>query len=287
MTLIGILLALLLERMLGQLPGWGRPVVFLAVMNGVRALVPEAVWRSPALPVAVIVAPALLVEWLLGGIEGPIVGLSISAAILLLCLGPRDLAEDVHELLQARERGDTERVGQLQRALQRGPNPGDSHRSLAGALFIQSHEKLLGVLIWYFALGAAGAVAYRMASRLPRLLDETAADSAALRVANRLHAAMAWIPARITALVFGLAGSLDEALRAWRRLVLEPEHEWRTQTWAVLAEVPVASLGIEESGGTVVPASLEAMLGEVLRMQWRALLILLAAFALFATGTLL
>ena len=45
--------------------------------------------------------------------------------------------------------------------------------------------------------------------------------------------------------------------------------------------------GAEEQGGAVVPASLEALLTEVLRMQWRALLIMLAGFALTTTGQLL
>ncbi|MFP5307546.1 MAG: regulatory signaling modulator protein AmpE [Gammaproteobacteria bacterium] len=288
MTLIGILIALALERLLGHLPGWGRPVLFLAAMQALQRLTPVALWRSWLMPLAVVALPAALAWWLLDRTEGPILRLCLSAALLLLCLGPRDLAEDVHELMQARAAGDQARAAQLERALQRGPSPGETHRSLAGALFIQSHEKLFGVLLWFFALGPAGAIAYRLASRLPRFLAEHAPQSSALQTADWLHAALAWIPARATALVYGLAGSLDDALGAWRRLFSEPEHEWRTQTWAVLAEVPAASLGTEESDGAiVVPASLEAMLREVLRMQWRALLIMLAGFALFATGTLL
>lgn len=287
MTLIGILLALLLERLLGHLPGWGRPVLFLAAMRGLHAIAPERVWRSPLLPVLVIALPVATVWWLFSRIEGPIVGLLLSATVLLLCLGPRDLAEDVHELLRARADGDTQRAAQLARALQHGPNPGETHRSLVGALFVQSHEKLFGVLLWFFVLGPVGAVLYRLVSRLPRFLDESAPASSALHFADWLHAVLAWVPARVTALVYGLAGSLDDALAAWRQLWREPEHGWRTQTWAVLAEVPSASLGAEESDGAVVPASLEAMLTEVLRMQWRALLIMLAGFVLTATGRLL
>lgn len=288
MTLIGILLALGLERVLGHLRGWGRPILFLAAMRALSAAVPSVLWQSALLPFAVVLVPAVLAWWVLGQIEGPILALCLSAALLLLCLGPRDLAEDVHELLQARADGDAARAAQLARALQRGPNPGETHRSLTGALFIQSHEKLFGVLLWFFAIGPAGAIAYRLASRLPRYLAETAPDSRALELADWLHGALAWMPARITALVYGLAGSLDEALQTWRRLLREPEHGWRAQTWALLAEVPTASLGTEEAdGAAVVPATLEGLLDEVLNMQWRALLIMLAGFALFATGTLL
>lgn len=288
MTLIGILVALLLERMLGHLAWWGRPVLFLQAMKGLRVLTPSRVWTTALVPVAVVVVPSVLVFWLRGRIEGPLMELVFSAAMLLLCLGPRDLAEDVHDLLQARERNDLEKIMHLSRALQRGPNPGDAHRNLLGALFIQSHEKLFGVLIWFFVLGPAGAVAYRLASRLPRYLSESIPDSGALRMADLLHAMFAWVPVRLTAVVYGFAGSLDDALQAWRRLMREPEHVWRTQTWAIMAEVPAASLAQEESDGApVVPPTLEAMMQEVLRMQARALLILLAAFTLVATGTLL
>jgi len=287
MNLIGVLLALGLERVLGHLPGWGRPVLFLGVMRGLSRMLPTVLRRSAALPLLVVTLPAALVWWARGELESPIVELCASAAVLLLCLGPRDLAEDVHELVKAREAGDDERVAQLARALQRGPSPGETHRSLLGALFIQSHEKLFGVLLWFFALGPAGAVAYRLASRLPRWLAETAPDSTALVVSEWLHALAAWVPARISAALFGLAGSLDDAIQAWRGIASQPEHGWRNQSWAILAEVSSASLRSEaKDGGEIVPATLAAALEEVLRMQWRALLILLGFFAFFATGSM-
>ncbi len=288
MTLIGILLALGLERVLGQIPGWGRPVLFLGVLRSLQRIVPEVVWRSPLLPLLVIVPPTVLVWWLREQIDSPIIELCASAAVLLLCLGPRDLAEDVHELIRAREQQDETRATQLARSLQRGPNPGETHRSLIGALFIQSHEKLFGVLLWFFAAGPAGAVAYRLASRLPRLLAETAPGSAAQATSESVHTVLAWVPARVTAALYGLAGSLDDAMAAWRQFAVNPESRWRTQTWAVLAEVSSASLRSEEADGAeIVPATLQAALEEVLSMQWRALLILLAFFAFFATGGML
>ncbi len=288
MTLIGILIALGLERVLGQIPGWGRPILFLAALRGAQKVVPDIVWRSPLLPLLVIVVPTALVWWAREQIGSPILELCASAAVLLLCLGPRDLAEDVHDLIRARDAQDHVRAAQLARNMQRGPNPGETHRSLIGALFIQSHEKLFGILLWFFAAGPAGAVAYRLASRLPRLLSETAPGSAAQATADWLHGALAWIPARMTAALYGLAGSLDDAMNAWRRLAGNRENLWRTQTWAVLAEVSSASLRAEEpDGGRIVPASLQAALEEVLSMQWRALLVLLAFFAFFATGGML
>lgn len=287
MTLIGILIALGLERVLGRIPGWGRPVIFNAAMRGLRLILPLAIWSSPLLPVAVVAVPVALVWWGYAQIWSPLLALCTAALVLLLCLGPRDLAEDIHDLLAARDAGDVRRVQQIARNLQGGPQPDESHRSLMGALFIQSHEKLFGVLLFFFVFGPAGAVAYRIASRLPRVLRETAPGSLAESTADWLHAGLAWLPVRITTLLYGLAGSLDDAMLAWRDLTRERQHGWRARTWALLAEISVASLRIENADGAPEPINLGAALREVLRMQWRALLILLAFFAIFATGSMM
>jgi len=289
MNLIGILIALGLERLLGQLPGWGRPLLFLGYVRALHRLMPwTALWRSPLVPLLVLAPPLLLVWWIGLQITHPIVELAWSSLVLLMCLGPRDLAEDVQRLVEAREAGDVATAAQLAAALQRGPQPDASHRSLLGALFIQSHERLFSVLLWFFALGPIGAVLYRCVSRLPRLLRETVPLSPAAQFTELLHDACAWLPARITALLYGMGGSLDDAMQTWRQLVAErPQHGWRSHTWAVLAEVSAASMRTEEQDGSVVvPPSLEASLDEVLHMQWRALLILVAFFAFFATGSM-
>lgn len=288
MTLIGILVALAIERLLGQLAGWGRPVIFLAYARGLLSLPLSWLWRSLAAPWVLVLPPVALLFWLIGQLENPFAQLVVSSVILLLCLGPRDLAEDVHELVAARARGDEAAVRELTRTLQLGPQPEATHRSLIGALFIQSHERLFSVLLWYFALGAPGAVAYRLASRLPRILQEMYPDTPAVRSAELLHDLMAWAPARITALIFGLAGSLDDALKEWWRMMRGPSGQWRERSWALLSEVTAASLRMEEpDGSSTVPASLDAALAEVLRMQFRALIILLAAFAWFFVGTII
>ncbi|HUP91413.1 MAG TPA: regulatory signaling modulator protein AmpE [Solimonas sp.] len=289
MTLIAILVALGVERLLGQLAGWGRPVIYLAYVRGALAIPIPLLWRSVLAPWVLVLAPVALVWWLVDLLANPFLQLFASSIVLLLCLGPRDLADDVQRLLEARARGDDAQMQQLTRALQMGPQPEPSHRSLIGALFIQSHERLFSVLLWYFAFGAAGALAYRLASRLPRMLQELQPDSPAVRSAELLHNVLAWLPARLTALIFGLAGSLDDALKEWWKLMTGPVGgDWRARTWAILAEVSAASLRMEEPDGSAfVPATLDACLAEVLRMQWRAALLLLALFAWFFVGTIL
>ncbi|WP_428310992.1 regulatory signaling modulator protein AmpE [Hydrocarboniphaga sp.] len=290
MLLIATICALLLERLLGQIDWWGRPLLLQTTVRGARGLLrwPE-LWTSPAIVPLLLLPPLGLTALIEQQIENPFVSLGFSALVLLLCLGPRDLADDLHEMLRAHAAGDVETTRRLARALQRGPRPDASHRSLVGAMFIQSHERLFGILLWFFVLGPIGAVAYRVASRLPRVLHADG-NTLAADFADALHGLMAWIPARITALLFGMAGSLDDALRAWSQLRFDPVSGdvagWSRKTWAVLAETATGGLETdgEDGGGPTLPPNFEATLHEVMSLQNRALLILLAFFAFFATG---
>jgi membrane protein required for beta-lactamase induction len=286
MTFIGILLALAAERALGHLPRVGEPMVLEQLVVRLQRWLPlGAYWRSAAAPVLLLgggVALAAALDW---WIRHPLADLAYGTVVLFLCLGPRHLGSDIQRLVEAYDKNDFTAQRTLTLALLRGPGPQATRRSMIGALFIQSHERLFGVLLWFFAAGPAGAVLYRLASRMPRFLHETRPDTAAERTAVALHAAAAWLPGHLTAALFGLAGSLDQALARWRALRAETFAHWRERTWAVLAEVSAASLTVEEGeAGPIMPATLEACLREVVAVQNRALLILLAAFGLFTAG---
>jgi len=248
-----------------------------------------ALARSALLPWLLTALGVAATAWLQYQLLGTLVGGAFGALVLFLCLGPRDLADEVGPLIAARQRGDRAEVIRLARGLRHGPEPDESHRSLLGTLFIQSHERLFGVLLGFLTLGPVGAVLYRLASRLPEQIEALEPDTAAARSAAQLHGLVAWLPVRLTALLFALAGSMDDAVAAWRRLgEIGYTHSWRNHTWAVLAEVGCGALASEEAdGGPAVAPKLDAALREVLRMQTRALLILLAGFAVFTTGTLL
>lgn len=290
MTLVAILAALIAERALGHVPGWGNPLLLRGYVTTLRRILPvSALWRGAlALPL-VLALPLGLSWWAQHAINEPLLHLLVSALVLFLCLGPRDLADDVKLWLDARAAGDKLSADRLARLLLKGPGRyGDDEtphpRGLLGALFIQSHERLFGVLLWFFAFGISGAVFYRLVSRLPRLLMETE-ESPAAEAAETLHALAAWVPARVTAALFGLAGSLDDAIKEYRLLAEGPAHGWRSHTWAVLAEVASGSIEFETAeGATEVPATLDLAAREVLSLQFRALMILLAFVAVFASG---
>jgi len=97
------------------------------------------------------------------------------------------------------------------------------------------------------------------------------------------------LPARITALLYGLAGSMDDALDAYSRVQREPVNGadgWQRRSWSLLAETANAALDWEDApdSGPMIASSLDATLAEVLRMETRATLILLALVAMFSVG---
>ena len=286
MILIGILIALALERMLGDLPHMGEPWALRWLVLRVQALIPiPKYWSSAAAPLVLVIAGTGLTLWLDLYLDALLLDLLFSVAVLFLCLGPRDLSNDVARLLRAREQHDEETEANLLKRLLLGPGRRKSRRFLIGALFIQSHERLFGVLLWFFLAGPAGAVAYRLASRMPAFLHDSQPGTRAKAMAQKLHAALAWWTARATAGLYMLAGSADTAAASWRTVNEAQQLDWRNRSWAVLSEVGSGALtSTSDEQGTEVPAQLDDCLREVVALQGRALLILLAFFALFTAG---
>jgi membrane protein required for beta-lactamase induction len=232
----------------------------------------ERFWRSPAGPWLALLLPVLviaLIDWRLPWF----LHLVLCVVVLWLTLGPRELATDLRTWLSARARGDEADAESRAQALW-GTRP----REL-GELFVESHERLFGVLIWFFALGPAGGVLYRVGRRLAQHWPDDATH------ARRLHAALAFVPARITAALFAAAGSADDVIAEWRRRrgqVLG----WVERTWQWLSEIAAATLEFEEApGGTPRTPTLEDGAREFQHLEFRALLILLALFAVFTVGS--
>lgn len=278
-----MLLALGAERLLSSRRNGAGPAD--PVLARLWPKLPLAFRNFAGTPWLLALAAAVGVALIADHLQFALFDLAFSAAVLFVCFGPRDLADDVQRLRAARSSGDAATVTRLTRVLQLGPMPDADHRSLLGALFIQSHERRFGACLWFMLLGPAGAVLYRISSRMAVLIEEAAAQ----RQAALLHGLLAWLPARITALLYGMAGSMDDALDAFGRVHREPVSGgdgWQRRSWSLLAETANAALDWEDAPGSgpMIASSLDATLAEVLRMETRATLILLALVAMFSAG---
>lgn len=271
MMLLAIVLVLLGLRWLDVAPRARNATQ--AYVGQLRGLIQApGFWRSAVGPWVVVLLPVVAIAvidthlpWFLH--------LALSVVVLWLTLGPREMASDLRAWTAARARGDEVEAESRAQALW-----GDRPRDL-GQLFVESHERLFGVLIWFFALGPAGGVLYRVGRRVARNWPDDAAH------ARRMHAALAFAPARITAALFAAAGSADDVIAEWRRRRAQGDG-WVARTWHWLSEIAAATLDFQETpGGVTSTPTLGDGAREFVELEFRALLILLALFALFTVGS--
>ena len=185
-------------------------------------LVALALVTLPVIPVAVV--SRALEPHLLGLLQFAFVVL-----VLLFSLGPRDLKDEVDDYVGALERHDRDE------ALRRGKELLESSPSVHGlgareaieeAIFVQANNRIFGVIFWFMVLGAAGAWAYRISDMLRRRAAFEAARQGVPRMRGDLgsalglvHGVLAWVPARLAALAYALAGSFEDAVGNWRAAV--------------------------------------------------------------------
>ncbi|KEZ76527.1 regulatory signaling modulator protein AmpE [Salinisphaera hydrothermalis] len=288
MHLIVIVAALLIERTLGQLTRWRRVDAFSAYVRLIERTSLGRLWLARPAGVAVILPPLLVVgaaQWAIDTHLWLGAQLAFGLLGLLISLGPRDLWEDVYALANARtqaahDEAEARAIALCRRAT--GKRAADIKApTILGAVLVQGHERVLGVLLWFFVAGPTGALFYRLVRELPALAARDPATRATERVAAYVHGIAAWIPARIVALLYAVAGQTGAAFAAWRTARATTRLSG-SASWQLLAVVGRGALGESAADTTEMPAErFNQALLDALSLISRAVLILLALFAVF------
>lgn len=269
MNLLALLLGLALERVLTSL-------FHLREFRWLDPLFDAHIERARGLPFSVAVALSLLVALLL---SLPVAAgafllwdeflqipyFLFAVVVLLFSLGPRDLDEEVEDYSAALERADAEAQRRVAKELlERDPPEPTAGRNAAveQAIYVQSSNRIFSVVFWFLVAGPAGAWLFRVLDLLRRRAQYQAArpDSAAaagtvLPAVRLLHAVFAWVPARLLALGYVLAGNFEEAVGAWR------SGRVRGLAFADATHEVIARVGTAASGrtGLDVTDSMEAL----------------------------
>lgn len=301
MSLVALILALLIEHGLTVLlrlrePRWldrwcdwvgGR----LAGLRGVAAHLLLAV--AVLLPVA----PVAIVDALLGSHLLGLLQVAFAVLVLLVSFGPRDLREELEDYIDALERGDREAATRGAKELLESDLAGRDappRDAVEDAIFVQANNRVFGVIFWFMLLGPAGAWLFRVtdlmrrraafeASRAAAAGDgagEVVADAKGHAAAlGQLHGLLAWVPARLAAGAYALAGSFEDAVGHWRAVVDDVGAGLLARTEDLLARVGRGALAPSLVG--VAAGSLDlATAGGALRIVTRAIWIWLAVVAL-------
>ncbi|MER3547147.1 MAG: beta-lactamase induction protein, partial [Rhodanobacteraceae bacterium] len=166
--------------------------------------------------------PVIVCALLQGALRGLGFGLAsvLFAVIVLLCaLGPREPETDIDAVLTAEDAPARETAAQnLREAASAAPLPFTAP-ALVEAAVLAGLRRRFGVLFWFFVLGAAGALLYRLAQVAANdgVLDLRTRDAA-----RRFAAAMDWLPAHLMVLAMALVSDFEAVLRAWRAWHMQP-----------------------------------------------------------------
>ncbi|HEY9199885.1 MAG TPA: regulatory signaling modulator protein AmpE [Gammaproteobacteria bacterium] len=281
MTLIAILASLVLERLLEHVQDLRRYERYQDYVEWMRQRLRGDPWEG-RLGVVVLLAPVLLLVAVLQAAFDDLLfglpGLLFAIAVLVFCLGPRDLG---HELGQYRETfsgGDEDAALRLARGLLGREPPAEADaqaRAVTEAVLVQANVRIFGVLFWFALLGPLGAVLYRAVTELRR---HTLPDNDEFAwAARQLGAILDWVPARLTAFGYALSGHFEGAILRWREAAATAEH-WLVSSEPVLAAAGFGALNLEDEARD--SGTWNHVLQSAMSLVWRTLVLWVFVIAL-------
>ena len=288
MTLIALFLGLALERTLTRVlhlrePRWFDGYLDWALarfraLRGARALVLTIVLvLLPVLPVA-------LVAWSFHDTLLGVVFIAFAAFVLLFSLGPRDLKEEVDDYIEALEKGDREAAARVAREIMEhdaGQRTSTGPDTLEEAIFVQTNNRLFGVVFWFMLLGPAGAWLFRVSDLMRRRAvfeyrgraDHSDQVPDFVDALHTVYGVLAWAPARLLSLGYALAGSFEQALSEWRRQMQNASTRFFDTNDHLLASVGIGALGTTDEADDLLPLPDAERVRACMRLITRALII--------------
>jgi len=162
----------------------------------------------------------------------PLLGWAFAVAVLYACINFKPATQTYTAIAEALRAGELDRARELL-ARWRNEAPaqwsdGEIARAAIETMFVRAHRELLAVIAWFVVLPSpVGAVLYKLSALLAdkwgRADDELGAFG---HFASRAFWLLDWVPLRLTAVGFAVAGDLEDALQCWRtqaRAWLDPE----------------------------------------------------------------
>jgi AmpE protein len=233
MNFLALFLGLGIERLLTHLFHlrefhWLDPV-FDWVLRTQRISQPNLAVAAAALTAMLVVIPVGIVEWGLQDRLAQLPQYVFAVVVLLFCLGPRDLGEEVNDYCKAIEDGDEEEIREIAtELLECQPEPGPAPPDVEEAVYAQANNRIFGVVFWFVLLGPTGAWLFRVLDLMQRRavyfacqgpdIEDEGEWPQVVQAILLLHRLLAWLPSRLLSIGYMLAGSYDGALAAWKNL---------------------------------------------------------------------
>ncbi len=298
MSLIAVIFALICERGVTHLLRlrelrWLDPIFDHAdrALGGRTGL---AAIATAVFLLAVLTVPVAIASQMLGPQLLHLLQFVFAVVVLLLSFGPRDLKDEVDDYVGALERNDrdevTRRAKELLESTPALRGGASAREAVEEAIFVQANNRIFGVIFWFMVLGPAGAWLYRVSDLLRRRAAFEAARQGVPRMRGDLgsmltdlHGILAWIPARLAALSYALAGSFEDAVGNWKVAVDSAGAGLLDRAEGLLARVGKGSLEPSLEGVDAGALDLATAKG-AWRLVSRALWVWLAVIALLVVA---
>ncbi|MFK8028891.1 MAG: regulatory signaling modulator protein AmpE [Gammaproteobacteria bacterium] len=262
MKLLALLLGLFIERVSTNLFGlreirwldryFDRALALMGNGKGVRAYIVAVI--AIALCALPVFAITYFIQAKFFGLFELAVSVIASVIVLFLALGPRDLSAEVDEFSAASARGDDEAMRRVAKELLEFDPPEKDDLlggAVASAVFVQSTNRTFGVVLWFVLLGPLGAWVFRITDLMRRRAfyesdrreHEGKDELPFLRPVQNLHGILVWLPSRLAAMSFALAGSFEPATTAWKAYYSECSEEFFNVNDDVVASAGCGALG--------------------------------------------
>lgn len=185
-----------------------------------------------------VVLCALIAYFLHGGLR-ILAGLAFAIVVLLYSFGPRELEPDFDAIRDADDAATRmAAAGRLRAAPEDAPRAFTAPE-LAEAVAVASLERRFGVLFWFFLLGPAGALGYRLA-----WVSTDSDDPRTRSAARRFARALDWIPAHLVVLAMAMVSNFEATIRAWRAWHAQPGRSLWDLDPGFLAEIARSGAGV-------------------------------------------
>ena len=153
----------------------------------------------------------------------PLLGWAFAVAVLYACINFKPATQLYASIADALRAGELDRARELL-ARWRGEAPASwSEAEIARAaletILVHAYRDLLAVLAWFVVLPVpVGAVLYKLSAFLADKWGRRAGEEfgAFGHFASRALWLLDWVPLRLTAIGFAVAGDLEDALHCWR-----------------------------------------------------------------------
>ncbi|NBA97871.1 regulatory signaling modulator protein AmpE [Pseudomonas sp. R5(2019)] len=219
-------------------------------------------------------APVVLLAFVLYALEPVAYGLlafPIHLLVMIYSLGRGDVKAALGPFRDAWRRGDVQAAEHVaERDLGLGADSGpELLERVQGHLLWQAYQSFFAVIFWYFLMGPAVALGYRLLA----LTEEHARNRELRRCAQQLRHAFDWLPVRLLAISFALVGNFV----AVGRVMISELLNWHLSAGHLIAQVGRAA---DELPPPVAGAEGVASLDSLWELLLRSAVLWYSVFAL-------